>query len=206
MHVPRALLVDIDDTLYAYAPAEEAGIAAVEALRPAVPIRQVYLQARGDLVRERPAHAAGRCRVSVFLRVAEVLQMPCPPARAVELERVYRQAFLAAMVPHAEPVAFMRRCREAGTRLCAVTDTLLRPQLMKLGALGLSEWFDGVVTAEETGVEKPDPLMFMTALRKLQVPARDALMIGDRADRDIAGARACGIAAVQVCEGRMLWG
>ena len=206
MHVPRALLVDIDDTLYAYAPAEEAGIAAVEALFPAVPMRRVYLQARGDLVRERPAHAAGRCRVSVFLRVAEVLQMPQPPARAAELEAVYRAAFLAAMSPHPEVVQFIERCRNDGARLCAVTDTLLRPQLMKLEALQLRDLFDAVVTAEETGVEKPHPQMFAAALSKLNAAPGDALMIGDHAERDIAGARACGIAAVQVREGKILWG
>lgn len=50
-----------------------------------------------------------------------------------------------------------------------------------LDSLGLTEFFSGIIISSEVGVEKPDPLIFHRALDLLQVPAADALHVGDEA-------------------------
>ncbi len=56
-----------------------------------------------------------------------------------------------------------------------------------LDSLGLTEFFRAIVISSEVGVEKPDPVIFRRALDLLQVPAADALHIGDDA-ADLAAA------------------
>jgi putative hydrolase of the HAD superfamily len=67
------------------------------------------------------------------------------------------------------------------------------------------EHFDlnGLITAaissSEHGHNKPHPSIFRTALRLLQVPAEEAVMVGDNMKQDIVGARGVGMRAVLVC-------
>lgn len=58
-------------------------------------------------------------------------------------------------------------------------------------AIGAAEHVDEFVLSFEVGVVKPDPAMFTTALDRLGVRARDALMVGDSDEAD-GGARAVG--------------
>jgi len=52
-------------------------------------------------------------------------------------------------------------------------------------------------------IGKPKPLLFEMALEKLGVNADDCIMIGDRADTDIAGAQRMGIRTAMVRTGRL---
>jgi HAD superfamily hydrolase (TIGR01549 family) len=62
--------------------------------------------------------------------------------------------------------------------------------------LGFGELFDAFVTSEDVGFCKPHPAMFTTALQELGVEPSEAAMIGDRPERDIAGARALGLRVI----------
>ena len=50
-----------------------------------------------------------------------------------------------------------------------------------------------MVTSEETGFEKPAPIMFNLALEKMKIRAEEAAYFGDSLDRDILGANNVGI-------------
>jgi HAD superfamily hydrolase (TIGR01509 family) len=62
--------------------------------------------------------------------------------------------------------------------------------------LGFGELFDAFVTSEDVGYCKPHRAMFETALRELDVHPEAAAMIGDRPERDIAGAHALGLRTI----------
>ncbi|MEM0136158.1 MAG: HAD family hydrolase [Thermoplasmatales archaeon] len=57
-----------------------------------------------------------------------------------------------------------------------------------LSALGITEYFDSIVTAESVGAPKPDPKIFNAALREAHNPSR-VIFIGDSERRDIEGAK-----------------
>ncbi len=61
-----------------------------------------------------------------------------------------------------------------------------------LGRLGLDRYFDAVVTSAEAGAAKPDPEIFLAALRQLDVEPGRALHVGDE-PIDEEGARAAGM-------------
>lgn len=59
----------------------------------------------------------------------------------------------------------------------------------------------GGVSSSEHGYMKPHPRIFEAALDLLQVPAAEAVMVGDSVAHDIAGARAAGMRAVLLARG-----
>jgi len=67
-------------------------------------------------------------------------------------------------------------------------------QREKIAASGLAPFFDAITVSGEHGVGKPRPEIFHILLNALGTGPETALMVGNSLARDIAGARAAGIA------------
>ena len=79
--------------------------------------------------------------------------------------------------------------------MCVVTNLNMQFQIQKIKQLEIEPYVSCLVTSEEVGVEKPDPLFFEIALKKLGLAKDDVIMIGDDEEKDIQGAKAMGIPA-----------
>lgn len=99
--------------------------------------------------------------------------------------------------------AMLMQLRKTGVGVALVTDGAVESQLAKIDALGLRDLVDVIVLSDELGREfrKPDPAPMTDALTKLGVDRCDAAVIGDRPDKDIAGAIAAGIRPIRVRTG-----
>ena len=86
-------------------------------------------------------------------------------------------------------------------RLGVVTNGPADLQRLKLAATGLGPFFSAVVISGEIGQGKPSPEPFHTVLRSLDIPAGDALMVGDSLPRDVAGAQAAGVPVARIERG-----
>jgi len=62
--------------------------------------------------------------------------------------------------------------------------------------LGLESYLDFRITSFEVGCDKPQPGIFLAALKEAQVKPEEALYVGDQYDLDVVGARGVGIKAV----------
>ena len=69
-------------------------------------------------------------------------------------------------------------------------------QYRKLEVMGLLDFFDFIVTSEETGIEKPAPEFFAKCVEKARCPADRCLFVGDDPVRDAEGSAAAGLRAV----------
>jgi putative hydrolase of the HAD superfamily len=99
--------------------------------------------------------------------------------------------------PYPDAAPALRAHRARGLRLLVVSnwDVSLHSVLENAG---LSPWLDGILTAAEAGVRKPDPAIFTQALRLLAVSAAEAIHVGDSLEEDVAGARAAGVEPVLI--------
>src|ERR1700693_800397 len=90
-------------------------------------------------------------------------------------------------------IRVLRSAKERGIRTAVCSDY---PANRKIAALGLTEWFDLVVSAQDPAIGefKPSPRMLEFTLEKLGVLPEQALYIGDRAEIDGAAARRAGVA------------
>lgn len=102
-----------------------------------------------------------------------------------------------AWAARAGAASLLERLRRRGLRTAVVSNFDARlPALLE--ELGLAAGLDAVVLPCEARALKPDPAIFGFALQRLGVPAGEALFVGDDARRDLAGARAAGLHAVDV--------
>ena len=110
-------------------------------------------------------------------------------------EALYTLDFEPVAHPFYEDVPeALQRLKTLGIKLAIVSDIHfdVRPEFALFGIDGL---LDVYILSFEHGVQKPDPRIFTLALEHLDVSASDALMVGDRAERD-GGAVCAGICTI----------
>ena len=59
--------------------------------------------------------------------------------------------------------------------------------------MNLSDYFEAVLTCEDTKVRKPSAKAFDKILKKLDLNPEEVLMVGDSLDKDIQGAKEIGM-------------
>jgi len=64
--------------------------------------------------------------------------------------------------------------------------------------LGIQPYLDVKVTSSEVGCDKPQPGIFLAALKKARVKPEETVYVGDQHDLDIIGARGVGMKAVLI--------
>jgi putative hydrolase of the HAD superfamily len=187
----RAIVFDLDDTLYPYRRFLSSGF------------RQVarYL--------ERTAGLDARTTWRRLLAASR------GPSRGQELQAVTAEAGvpardlakLSALIRDHEPdlrlpavsLRVLRRLRAEGWRLGVLTNGDPVVQARKVRALGVLPCVDAIVyaTACGTGQGKPDPAAFAEVARRLGVAPRRVVMVGDDEACDVAGAIGAGMHAIR---------
>lgn len=197
----KAVIFDLDDTLYDYTSANEAAmdmmtkLAAGRFNMPAEVFLQTYRMEDRRLKRELPGTAANHNRLIIIQRMLERLRLPSI-VEPLDLYDAYWGTLLHVIKPRPGVVEFLQELRANNIRCAICTDLTAHIQHRKLEVLGLAPYFDCIVTSEEVGADKPDPRMFRMCLKKLVVSPKEAIYIGDNFDRDIRGAHAAGIPPV----------
>jgi pyrophosphatase PpaX len=82
--------------------------------------------------------------------------------------------------------------KERGKRCAVVTSRLRQTLTVYLQSTGLLDYFEILITPEDTEKHKPDPQPVLAALERLHVRAQDALFVGD-ASWDIECGAAAGV-------------
>ena len=111
-------------------------------------------------------------------------------ASAIVAYRRVRTGFLEAY-PNVDYV--LLKLKAKSIKLGIVTDAPKLKAWIRLASIKLSNYFDAVVTYEDTKQFKPSKMPFRAALSKLKVKAEECLMVGDWPERDIKGAKAIGM-------------
>lgn len=104
---------------------------------------------------------------------------------------------VSELVPGAAQALRWSKARDL--RVILVTNTLSRGEAQvweDWRRFGLADAIDGIVTSHDTGWQKPHRRMFERALELARTSAAEAVMVGDRTDADIIGAKRLGMRAV----------
>jgi HAD superfamily hydrolase (TIGR01509 family) len=118
----------------------------------------------------------------------------------VEETAAAKEARYADLLPHASPVEpVVALVREyCGRYPLAVASGGIRLLVDRtLAALGITDHFQAILTAEDVARGKPEPDLFLLAAERLGVPPERCLVIED-SDLGLEAARRAGMAAVDV--------
>ncbi|MDN5894457.1 MAG: HAD family hydrolase [Nocardioides sp.] len=195
----RAVLFDLDDTLLDHTSAADAAV--VEWARErGVGGTTEELAARWKSVSDRH-YARYQARELTFseqrrARVREFLGETSSDAGADAAFAGYLTRYEAgwATFPDARPT--LERVRVAGLVAAVLTNGDAAHQALKMKRVGLDDLGVPVFSSSEYPAGKPDPRPFLGACVELGVLPRQAVMVGDSADKDVQGALDAGLRAV----------
>jgi putative hydrolase of the HAD superfamily len=187
----RALIFDLDDTLYPAGDFVASGYRAVADRLSAgcgAPGAEIHRMMMSTLARE------GKLRVLP----AALERYRVPALQLDDLVRIYRR-HTPRIRMYAGYGRLLRRLR-ADFRLGVLTDGLPYVQRSKCSALGLEKTIDNIICSWEYGPEraKPHPYPFCVMMACLQVQPEEAVVIGDSIEKDCRGARGVGMKCVRV--------
>jgi len=191
----RCALIDIDGTLLDYSLAQAT---AVEEAAAAILRRHDAGVTRALLafVNSDPVQALEACRPGAPGAGSPLVASAFPAVPDMDPGR-FLSAYFRSLSEQGMTIPFaggmLEALHEAGVVACVVSNGPGPVQRKRLMASGLMGGLDGMVLSCEIGVAKPDPGIFSAALRLVGLPATDAVMIGDSASSDMAGAEASGL-------------
>jgi putative hydrolase of the HAD superfamily len=188
---PRAIVFDLDDTLYPYRRFLASGFAAIAAAvgdRHRLDARRVF----HTLMRASRGEARGR---EIQHGFAELALPDHEVAREVARFRDHHPRLRLPPVS----ARLLARLRDAGWRLGILTNGPRDIQGRKLHSLGLAAAFDAIVFAPEhgSGAGKPETEPFAEVVHRLGTPPARVVMVGDHEICDVQGAIGAGLSAVR---------
>jgi putative hydrolase of the HAD superfamily len=193
---PKAILFDLDDTLWPIAPvilqAEETLYAWLRENAPRV-AQQFTIdslrQARLELLARRPEFQLdlGKLRRAGLV---DAFEAAGEDAAKVELAMAEFFAARNAVVPYDDVLPGLLRLK-GRVLLGAITNGNA-----DLRTIGLEHHFKAWVSAPQLGVAKPDPAIFLAGCKALDVAPWDAVYVGDDVLLDVQGAQGIGMRGV----------
>jgi len=188
---PRAIVFDLDDTLYPYKRFVRSGFAAVAGyLAHAHGVNEKWAFRR--LLRASRGADEGR-ELQACLAVLRL-----SPVLVPVLLRILREHSPTMQLPHVS-LQMLDTLRRDGWRMGILTNGRPFVQARKIAALSVGGLVDAVVFAAEhgSGTGKPDRESFFEVARRLHVPPARVVMVGDNERCDITGAIDAGMQAIQ---------
>ncbi|MEV3858272.1 HAD family hydrolase [Streptomyces sp. NPDC050095] len=198
----RAIVWDIDDTLFDYATADTTGMRAhltTEGLLDDFGTAERALAHWKALTREHWARfEAGeadwegqrRDRVRAFVRQREM-----DDATADAWFARYLTHYEAAWALFPDTVPALDTLAD-GYRHAVLSNSSLHNQDRKLRVLGVRDRFEAVLCAAELGVAKPDAAAFHAVCEQLALEPHEIAYVGDQPDTDARGATEAGLVGI----------
>lgn len=191
----KAILFDLDNTLYAYKPCNEAGKSATfhflarKLNLTQKQIEELYTQARHNIHQLIPTQAAAHSRLLYLQELVERETGRTNISLIKKAEEIFWRAYFNKMKLRPGILKLFKTLRKKEIKIAIVSDLTTDIQMRKIKYLGLNSFINLLITSEMVGVEKPDPKMLKLALKKLALPAKDVIFTGDSEKRDYLAAK-----------------
>ncbi|MFJ8313888.1 MULTISPECIES: HAD family hydrolase [unclassified Streptomyces] len=197
----RAVLWDIDDTIFDYATASRSGMRAhldIEGLPRVYDSLEAALDSWDEVTAyhwarfsagETDWHGQRRDRVRSFLGE----RMSDDDADAWFERHIAHYEAAWSLFPDALPVLDVLA---ADYRHAILSNSSLRNQERKLRILGVRDRFEALLCAAELGIAKPEAAAFHAGCEALGLPPADVVYVGDQPDIDARGAVEAGLKGV----------
>ena len=187
----RAIMFDLDDTLYPIRRFVLSGFAAVAR----------HLEHTRGIDRRQAFRVLIGARRSQRGRELQICQshFDLAPAVIPALVDVIRAHTPSLRLPR-ETREVLARVRH-NWRIGIVTNGMSHVQARKIQALGLDTLVDTIVYATDLGTGKPDPVPFLEAALRLNVQPSQSVFVGDDPRCDIEGAARVGMRTIHLDRG-----
>jgi len=203
----KAVLLDLDNTLYDY---ERCNSAALDSVmnrlssifgKPKEAVEEIFGQSRDAVKLWLEDTASSHSRFLYFQKTIETLNQTTNVQLTKELHDHFWEVYFNQMKLSDGVLEFLEYLKNSGIKIAIVSDLTAETQFKKLLNLGLDKYVDFVITSEEAGMEKPSKEIFQLTLEKLGVSKNEVMFIGDNLEKDAQGAQNFGINFIHVSNG-----
>ena len=105
----------------------------------------------------------------------------------------YRRVRSGFLEPYPYVGKVLSELKNRGIKLAIVSDAPRLKAWIRLVSMKINHFFDAVITFEDTNELKPSTKPFEFVFNKLKLKPHECLMVGDRPERDIEGAKKLGM-------------
>jgi len=193
----RAVIFDLDDTLYDEMQFVQGGFKAVSQY-----VSDYYKVDKDEVYDLLMNVLVDRGRGQTFDVALKRLGL-CNEASIPKLVTIYRN-HEPHLYLHPEVRSVLCELKDKGYRLGLITDGDVQVQKSKVRALKIKDFFDYTLFSYEHGEDrcKPSPFPFQEAVEKLGVDPAESVYVGDNPLKDFAGANRLGMYTVRVLRGQ----
>lgn len=207
--IPRALLLDLDDTIL-----DDSG-SVNESWREACAVHAHRLAPFDaptllDAIRKTSKwywddpdrHREGRLQLEAARR--EVVRLALKELGIDDAELAacigdtYSHRRDAGLTPLPDAIDTVRWLRESGRKLALLTNGAALPQRRKISRFEIADLFDMILVEGELGFGKPDERVYRRALEALGARAEETWMAGDNLEFDVAAPQKLGMSGVWI--------
>lgn len=197
----KAVVFDLDDTLYEYGELNRAAITELctfTCARLGIPAQRFYEAfdwGRRETKRVLSCTGASHNRMLYCQKTLEYLGWK-PASLALDMYETYWNYMLEHMCLREGVGELLGYCLGRGLKIGICTDLTTHIQHRKLRTLGLADAVSALVTSEEAGTEKPGEAIYRLMLEKLGFLPEETVFVGDSLEKDVKGPERLGIQAV----------
>jgi putative hydrolase of the HAD superfamily len=198
----KAIFFDLDNTLYDYDSADKLATQALyDEFKKGNDIsfdefKKVYSDSKEEVKRKLVGTAASHERILYLQELVERVDKTFQSDRIMKLYHAYWDTLIENAQLFDGVMETFQWLKSNNIKIAMVTNLTTYVQIRKIENLGLSRYIDFLITSQEAGYDKPHPANFLLALHKVNLLAKDVLMVGDDLNSDIEGAQALGIKTV----------
>jgi putative hydrolase of the HAD superfamily len=200
MTMVRAVLFDLDDTLFDHRQCARAALSELHQAHPPLhscafaDFERMHARFLEELHQrvltgELQLDEARRQR---FRRLFEAAGVAADDELVARAAAAYRDGYQRVRQPIAGAARLLSLVKQQAL-VGIVSNNLLEEQQDKLRHCGLVDYVDALIVSEEAGTSKPDPEIFAIALHRLGCRADEAVMVGDSWAADVIGALEAGV-------------
>lgn len=197
MTMIRAILFDLDDTLYDERLFVKGGFKAVSSYlskNSKIDQDEAYRLLLDVLKKYGRGHTFDIALKNFGLYTKELIP------KLVEIYRTHKPNLL--LYPEARRV--LSTLKKQDYKLGLITDGDIEVQRNKVETLKIKNFFDCIVFSDEYGIEKQKPSLYpyQKAIQELKVNSEEAIYIGDNSYKDFVTAKKLGILTVRLLKGQ----
>lgn len=200
----KHILFDLDETLYDHRQTCIEGIKALQGLCPSLRVKSAESleKAFWNLLCSHYLHVLSgklsneQARIERIALLFKECGTDAPAEKLDELCNIYSEAYYSSMSPVPGAFEVLDALKDRGHTIGVVTNGFVQGQMNKIKSCRIDTFIDHITISEEAGVAKPDPRIYLEALKKCGAEPSDTIMIGDTWDSDILGSYALGIKPV----------
>ncbi len=197
----KAVIFDLDDTLYTMAGVHDLALEAMSRYAQkmfglsAEQFQSAFSLAQTQCMQEMPKNATSHSRLIWAHRFCENNGYN-PFLHACSMESAYWDTFFSRIALKPGAAQLLDALKAHGIRTALCTDMQMHIQHRKVQILDLQNRLDVMVCSDAAGFDKPHPRIYRQTLERLGCTPQEAVMVGDSLKKDVLGPLSVGIRGI----------